>query len=209
MFRGKSLAPSALMPASAKSARRRRLALFARNFVKHPKMLGSIVPSSRFLIEEVLGRVDFARAKVIVEYGPGVGTFTAEILRRMRSDARVVAIEMNREFAAYLRTELSDPRLIVVQGSAADVQRILREHGLGSADYIISGIPFSTMPREVREAVLQASRDALAPDGAFLVYQFSSRVRPELERVFGSVSRRFEPLNILPAQLFFCERRAA
>ena len=172
-------------------------------------MLGSIVPSSRFLIGEVLGRIDWKRVQCIVEYGPGVGTFTAEILRRMRSDARVVAIEMNREFAAYLRTELSDPRLIVVQGSAADVQRILREHGLGSADYIISGIPFSTMPREVREAVLQASRDALAPDGAFLVYQFSSRVRPELERVFGSVSRRFEPLNILPAQLFFCERRAA
>jgi phospholipid N-methyltransferase len=190
-------------------SRRSQLILFARNFVKHPKMLGSIIPSSRFLINEVLARVDFEKARVLVEYGPGVGTFTREILRRMGPDARLVAIEMNREFAAFLRRELNDPRLIVVHGSAADVQRILREHGLDSADYIISGIPFSTMPREVRESVLRASRDALAKGGAFLVYQFSSRVRPELERVFGSVSRRFEPLNILPAQLFFCERKAA
>jgi phospholipid N-methyltransferase len=186
-----------------------RLALFARNFVRHPKMLGSIVPSSRFLIGEVLRRIDWRRAQCIVEYGPGVGTFTAEILRRMPADGRVIAIEMNPEFAAFLKRELTDPRLTVVEGSAADVRGILRGLGCERADYIISGIPFSTMPRQLREAVLRASRDVLAQDGAFLVYQFSSRVRRDLERVFGSVSRRFEPLNILPAQLFVCERKAA
>ena len=172
-------------------------------------MLGSIVPSSRFLIGEVLGRIDWKRVQCIVEYGPGVGTFTAEILRRMPAGGRLIAIEMNPEFAAFLKRELTDPRLTVVEGSAADVRSILRGLGCERADYIISGIPFSTMPRELREAVLRASRDALAPDGAFLVYQFSSRVRRDLERVFGSVSRRFEPLNILPAQLFVCERKAA
>ena len=197
------------MAVSAKSSRRRQLALFARNFVKHPKMLGSIIPSSRFLIEEVLERVDFARANVIVEYGPGVGTFTGEILRRMRSDARVVAIEMNGEFADFLKRELNDPRLIVVHGSAADVQRILREHGLGSADYIISGIPFSTIPAPLRERILRRTRAALAPGGAFLVYQFSTRVLEDLKRIFGYVGRKFEPLNVLPAHLFFCQPAAA
>ena len=66
--------------------------LFARNFLRHPNMLGSIIPSSRFLVEQVLGPVDWGRARVIVEYGPGVGTFTCEILRRMRSDAQLVAM---------------------------------------------------------------------------------------------------------------------
>lgn len=188
---------------------RKRLSLFARNFVKHPMMLGSVVPSSRFLINEVLGRVDWSRAKVVVEYGPGVGNFTAEILRRIGPQGRVIAIEMNGDFVGFLRQELSDPRLHVVHGSAADVQRILREAGHERADYIISGIPFSTMPAEVRENVLRASRDALAPGGAFLVYQFSTRVRRDLQRIFGSVERRFEPFNILPAQLFVCETTAA
>ena len=187
---------------------RKRLSLFARNFLKHPMMLGSVVPSSRFLINEVLGRIDWSRARVIVEYGPGVGNFTAEILRRMPADARLIAIEMNRDFVEYLERELADPRLRVVSGSAADVQRLLSEDGHERADYIISGIPFSTMPAEVRESVLRASRDALAPGGAFLVYQFSTRVRRDLQRIFGSVERRFEPFNILPAQLFVCERAA-
>ena len=167
-------------------------------------MLGSIVPSSRFRVSEVLDRVDWSRANVVVEYGPGVGTFTAEILKRLRPDAILIAIEMNGEFVRFLTSELPDPRLRVVEGSAADIRRILAEHGQTRADYIISGIPFSTMPDHVREAVLHASSAALAPDGAFLVYQFSSRVLPDLERIFGDVERRFEPLNILPAQLFFC-----
>ena len=53
--------------------RREQLLLFARNFLKHPRMLGSLIPSSRFLIDEVLQAVDWANARVIVEYGPGGG----------------------------------------------------------------------------------------------------------------------------------------
>lgn len=190
------------------SRTRKRLSLFARNFIKHPMMLGSVIPSSRFLVNEVLGRVDWDRARVIVEYGPGVGNFTTEILRRLGPDGRVIVIEMNRDFVTFLRREIDDPRLLVVHGSAADVGRVLREDGHDGADYIISGIPFSTMPADIRESVLRASRDALAPGGVFLVYQFSARVRRDLQRIFGSVERRFEPFNILPAQLFVCERAA-
>ncbi len=185
------------------------LVLFARNFFRHPKMLGSIIPSSRFLVGEVLDRVDWNRAKVVVEYGPGVGNFTSEILRRLPPDGTLIAIEMNPEFVQFLRAEMRDPRLRVIEGSAADVTRVLRELGFPRADYIISGIPFSTMPGDVRESVLRATKAALEPDGAFLVYQFSRRVLRDLERVFGPVERRFEPLNILPAQLFVCRRRAA
>lgn len=189
--------------------RKEQIALFARNFIKHPKMLGSVVPSSRFLIDEILGRIDWSRAKVLVEYGPGVGNITAEILGRMSPDARLIVVEMNPEFVRFLQNDLKDPRLQVVEGSAADVEHVLREAGHESADYIISGIPFSTMPPAVREAVLHASRAALKPSGAFVVYQFSRRVLPDLERVFDSVERGFEPLNILPAQLFVCARSAA
>ena len=48
------------------------LVLFARNFLKHPSMLGWPLPSSRFLINELLKWVDWQKANVIVEYGPGV-----------------------------------------------------------------------------------------------------------------------------------------
>ncbi|MDF3053596.1 MAG: ribosomal methyltransferase KsgA/Dim1 family protein [Geminicoccaceae bacterium] len=63
-----------------RASRSEQILLFGRNFIKHPKMLGSLIPSSRFLVNKVLGEVDWDRARVFLEYGPGVGTFTTEIL---------------------------------------------------------------------------------------------------------------------------------
>ncbi len=181
-----------------------QLLLFARNFFKHPRMLGSVIPSSRFLINQVLGKIDWKRARVIVEYGPGVGTITSEILRRLGPDGKLIVVETNAEFVHFLRSSIRDQRLHVVHGSAAEVGRYLAEAGVERADYIISGIPFSTMPQEVREDILRSTRASLQPDGAFLVYQFSPKVQPYLESEFSAVERAFELRNILPAQLFFC-----
>lgn len=182
--------------------RQHPILLFSRNFIKHPKMLGSVIPSSRFLIQQVLKRVDWDRARVFVEYGPGVGTITRHVLKRMHRDAQVVVLETNADFVDYLRGAIPDPRLHVVHGSAADVERVLEEKGLGKADYAISGIPFSTMPAELREQIVQSTRDAIRPGGAFLVYQFSSKVRADLERTFDTLQTSFEPLNVPPAHVF-------
>src|SRR3984957_808586 len=100
--------------------------LFALNFFRHPLMLGSIVPSSRFLIRELLKPVDWNQAKVFVEYGPGVGVITTEVLKRMRPDAILIAIETNPDFVTYLRESIQDERLRVVEGSAEAVDEILQ-----------------------------------------------------------------------------------
>lgn len=182
------------------------LALFSRNFIKHPRMLGSLIPSSRFLVKRLLDQVDWGKATTIVEYGPGVGTITGEILRRLRPDGTLVAIDTNRDFARYLTRTLRDDRLHVVEGSAADAQENLRERGLGRADYVISGIPYSTMDPVIRERILQTTHDVLQPDGTFLVYQFTRAVLPFLRQVFPHVHQEFEPRNIMPARLFYCHR---
>jgi len=179
--------------------------LFARNFFRHPRMLGSIIPSSRFLVRELLKPVDWEQAKVIVEYGPGVGCITQEVLRRIRPDAVLIAIETNSQFVRYLREEMPDPRLHVVEASAENVDEILQRFGHSNASYIISGIPFSTIPAAVREKILLKTCEVLKPGGSFLVFQFSSRVFEDLKRVFRYVQRNFEPLNVLPAHLFFCQ----
>jgi phospholipid N-methyltransferase len=190
---------------SSQHSRNGDVLLFARNFFRHPRMLGSIVPSSRFLIKQLLEPINWGRARVIVEYGPGVGTITAEVLRQLRSDATLIAIEMNPDFVRHLSSSLNDRRLRVVEGSAEQVDETLRRFGFTRADYIISGIPFSTIPAPVREQILRKTCDVLEPGGAFLVYQFSTRVLQDLKRVFGYVGRRFQPLNVLPAHLFICQ----
>jgi phospholipid N-methyltransferase len=185
-------------------SRSEQILLFGRNFIKHPKMLGSLIPSSRFLVNHVLAEVDWSRARVFLEYGPGVGTFTGEILRRMRPDAVLVALETNSDFVRFLRTRMRDDRLHLIHGSAADAGAALAELGLDRADYVISGIPYTTMPPRLRESILRTTHSVLDRNGAFLVYQFTRAVLPHLQQVFGSVAQDFEPLNVMPARLFYC-----
>ncbi len=40
--------------------------VFARNFFKNPRMLGSIIPSSKYLVSNLLRDVDWNRARVFV-----------------------------------------------------------------------------------------------------------------------------------------------
>jgi len=181
-----------------------QLILFARNFFKHPAMLGSIIPSSPFLVNDVLSQVDWDRAQVVVEYGPGVGTITQQILKRLRPDGMLIAIELNPQFVSFLHEKIRDPRLHVVQGSAASALQALASLNLDRADYIISGIPYSLIPDPTRQEIMDQAREMLSPNGTLLVYQFTDAVLPYLQSSFGSVRQDFQLLNILPARIFAC-----
>ncbi|HVL79308.1 MAG TPA: methyltransferase [Sphingomicrobium sp.] len=182
---------------------------FLRGFLKHPVMVGSIIPSSRVLIERMLAPVDWESARVFVEYGPGVGTFTRPILDKLGPDSTLVTIDTNAEFTGYLKESIDDPRLAAVTGSASDVEAILADRGLGKADYILSGIPFSTLPPGVGEAIGEATARVIRPGGAFLVYQFSPKVLDFIKPYFERIERGFEWINVPPATLFWAWREPA
>ena len=176
---------------------------FLRGFLKNPVMVGSVIPSSRVLIDKMLGPVDWANTKLFVEYGPGVGTFTRPILDRLEPDARLVTIDTNPDFTRYLMQSIEDPRLIAVNGSAADVEKLLAERNLGQADYVLSGLPFSTLPPGVGDAIAEATSNVIRPGGAFLVYQFSPKVLDFIKPHFAPIRRGFEWINVPPATLFW------
>lgn len=175
--------------------------IFFRQFLKHPGMIGSVIPSSRTLVDAVLEPVDWDRARLFVEYGPGVGTFTRPILERMHPDATLIAIDLNLDFVAWLDAQIDDPRLRVVHGSAVDVRRFIREAGHQQADYVLSGLPFSTLPDGVGAAICAETRAALRPGGEFLIYQYSRYVLRLLAPLFGTISERLEWRNIPPCRV--------
>ena len=179
---------------------------FLRAFIKHPVMVGSIIPSSRVLIDKMLGPVDWEGTKLFVEYGPGVGTFTRPILEQLPADAKLIAIDTNPDFTSYLAESIQDDRLISVTGSAADVERILADHGFDKADYVLSGLPFSTLPPGVGTEIAKATARVTRPGGAFLVYQFSPKVLDFIKPHFERIDRGFEWINVPPATLFWAWR---
>jgi len=161
------------------------------------------------LIDRMLAPVDWENTRLFVEYGPGVGTFTRPILDRLGPDATLVTIDTNPDFTRYLKQSIDDPRLVAVNGSAADVEQILAERELGSADYVLSGLPFSTLPPGVGDAIAEATAKVIRPGGAFLVYQFSPKVRDFIAPYFAPIRRGFEWVNVPPAVLFWAYKGEA
>lgn len=178
-------------------------AVFFRGFVEHPRMVGSIIPSSRFTIAKMLEPVDWGKCEVFVEYGPGVGTFCRPVLDKMRGDAALVVIDTNPLYIEYLRRSIRDKRFHAIHGSAADVEKILADLGLKQADYVLSGLPFSTLPPGVATRIAKATHDVLKPGGGFLAYQFTAAVRDESRPFFERIDEGFEWLNVLPCKLYW------
>ena len=177
--------------------------VFLQGFVEHPVMVGSIIPSSRFTIARMLGPVKWDECKLFVEYGPGVGTFCRPVLERLPRDGRLIVIDTNPLYIDYLKATITDSRFIPVLGSAADVEDIVHAHGFDHADYVLSGLPFSTLPDGVGPAIAAATHRVLRPGGAFLVYQFSAKARDYMARHFSRIDGDFEWLNVLPCKLFW------
>ena len=177
--------------------------VFIEGFLKHPVMVGSIIPSSRFTIARMLAPVRWEECRLFVEYGPGVGTFCRPVLDRLRRDGQLIVIDTNPLYIDYLSATISDSRFTAVLGSAADVEAIVAAHGHDYADYVLSGLPFSTLPEGVGPAIAAATHRVLRPGGAFLVYQFSARARDFMARHFRRIDTGFEARNILPCRLFW------
>ena len=177
--------------------------VFFRGFVEHPKMVGSIIPSSRFTIDKMLGPVKWDECELFVEYGPGVGTFCQPVLDRLRRDGALIVIDTNPLYIDYLKKHFRDSRFHAVLGSAEDVEAIVRAHGYDHADYVLSGLPFSTLPAGVGPAIAAATHRVIRPGGAFLVYQFSARARDFMAKHFRRIDSGFEFWNVLPCKLFW------
>ena len=115
----------------------------------------------------------------------------------------LIVIDTNPLFIDYLKATITDSRFVPVLGSAADVEAIVRAHGHDHADYVLSGLPFSTLPDKVGPAIAAATYRVLRPGGAFLVYQFSAKARDLMAKHFKHIDAGYEPRNVLPCKLFW------
>lgn len=175
--------------------------VFLKGFIERPRMVGSIIPSSKATINAMLAPVDWANCKLFVEYGPGVGTFCQPVLDRLPRDGELVVIDTNPMFIDYLKRTITDSRFHAVLGSAEDVEAIVRSFGHEKADYVLSGLPFSTLPEGVAPAIAAATYRVIRTGGAFLTYQFSTVARQYTARHFERVSTGLEWWNIPPCFL--------
>lgn len=171
---------------------------------------GAVAATSRFATKTMLATVDWKKVRVVCDVGAGTGCISRRVLRHMMPDAKLFAVEINPRLTDLIRNEVDDSRLTVIQGSAADLHRLLPKHGVDGADLVLCSLPFSTIDRGLRHEIMHAINHSLSPGGQFVVLQYSARCMPRLLRHhFGHFRVRRNWLNIPPALIYTCTRASS
>ena len=183
------------------------MANFLLEYLRHPRRVGAVAPSGKGLAEKMMEPIDFDRAECIVEYGPGTGSFTEELCRRKRPETRLVLIEQNREFFETLKERFGQvENLVIIRGTAAKADQYLRRLGIDQADYIVSGLPFASLPKELSVQIFQATLRSLAVEGRFITFQYTLVKEKFFREYFLLEDMLFEKKNLPPAFVFVCAR---
>lgn len=195
--------------------------LFLRESFRSMRSTASVVPSSRYLTSALCEHIDFHRARVIAEFGPGTGAVTNGILARMRPDAVLYAIDMNPSFVDHLKRSSNDPRLVPVHGSASDLARIVDGASANGVDAVVSSLGLTSMNHSLRQSIYDQVRDCLRPGGVLTQYQYLTSQagcklsRNEfdeqrfLETYFDKVTTKWVYINFPPACVFTCRKNDA
>ena len=178
---------------------------FFQAFMKSPRVVASVIPSSVFLKRRVIEAAHLPDAQVVVELGAGTGGTTLSMLAALGPGGRLIAIERTADFVPVLEA-IEDERFDVVHGCASSIVEQLTSRGFEGADAVISGIPFSTMPAGLCKEIAGAIRDALKPGGRFVAYQFTDWVARYMRPVMGDPVVQHEILNVPPMRVFTWEK---
>jgi len=132
----------------------------------------SLFPSSRYLAKALLRRVDFTRARVVVELGMGTGAITTEILKRLGPDSVLYGFDLNPLFVAHLRQRIQDPRFVPILGKAENLAALLDQQGIRRANAVVSSLGLTSMRPRQRSAIVKQVTDRLAEGGVLAQYQY-------------------------------------
>ncbi|MHA6801311.1 class I SAM-dependent methyltransferase [Bounagaea algeriensis] len=185
---------------------------FLGSAVRKPRMMGAATPTSPAVAATVAQVVPTTGTPVVVELGPGTGSLSEGIHRRLPSGARHIGIELGAELAEHLRTH--KPWMEVVHGDARELGTLLGGLGVHRADAVISSIPWSLLDDEQQQRVLEQVTHILGDTGAFTAVTYlpvaqspnGRRFRDRLDRTFDEILTHTTWRNLPPILHYLCRR---
>jgi len=179
---------------------------FIKQYVSKPRTVGAILPSSKYLADKMIQNIDFTNARCIVEYGPGTGVFTEKILEKKAQDTLVLLFETNKEFYLMLKEKYaSKANIHIVNDSAENIEKHLLKHNISCIDYVVSGLPFASLPADVSSNILAETKKHLKKEeGRFITFQYTLFKKDFIGRYFNRIEIVREIRNVPPAYVFCC-----
>ncbi|MBJ8072151.1 rRNA adenine N-6-methyltransferase family protein [Bacillus cereus] len=178
---------------------------FLSQYITNPRNVGAVLPSSKFLADKMVESINFKEAKYIVEYGPGTGVFTNKLLEKRSSNTTLLLVENNKEFYLLLKEKYKKKKnVFIVLGSAENIDEYLQGYCIPYADYIVSGLPFSSLPPNVSKKILLTTTKILKEGGNFITFQYTKFKKNFLNQFFNRIDVKRELRNVPPAYIFNC-----
>jgi phospholipid N-methyltransferase len=148
---------------------------FFREFRRHGRDTGALLPSSPFLARALVSELRKPRGPAtILEVGPGTGSVTREIIRFLLPDDHVDAVEINPQFVAILQRRFDQEWVFRCRRDQFHIIRSAVEElpGEGEYDFIVSGLPLNNFPvAQVRE-IFKAYNRLLKPGGTLTYFEY-------------------------------------
>ena len=151
-------------------SRGRDALLFLLRWLRRPRGLGAVVPSSQALAAALARQIEPAAPGTVIELGAGTGNVTQGLFGAGIGAGDLVAIERETPFCATLAARF--PGLRVVQGDVLELESLLREAGIGQAKAVISSLPLLNFSKQDRRRIVSQAFSLLGPDGVFVQYTY-------------------------------------
>jgi len=91
------------------------------------------------------------------------------------------------------------PWLEVVEGDAADLQKLLADIGVDQVDAAISGLPWTLFPESAQRGIIDQVTKVLAPGAPFTTFAYSHVKRLPTQRRFrGVLESEFSEVRVTP-----------
>lgn len=178
---------------------------FIREYIRHPRSVGAVIPSSRQLAKQITTPISFDKAACIIEYGAGTGVFTKELILHKRPETRLLVIEANASFYKTLQSKYGHlERVHVIHGSAEHVAQYMQQYGVSKVDYIVSGLPFTSLPAALSSLILGQTAEVLGQEGKFITFQYSKLKHHFFRTFFSNIQIKKVNCNVPPAYVFTC-----
>ncbi len=169
------------------------------------KSIGSVAPSSKFLVNNMLKSIDFSKPLVIVEFGAGNGAFTKSLITKVHKQSKLISFELNDDFVQELSQRLGKhQQLNLIHDSAFNFEEHLQNLGVKKVDYFVSSLPLALFNAQQKSEFLKTCSNYLQADGKFLQYQYSLNSYKKLKQNFNKVGLGFTLINVPPAFIYEC-----
>ncbi|MDO7904791.1 methyltransferase domain-containing protein [Paenibacillus sp. JX-17] len=181
--------------------------LFLKSFLRNPKNVGSIIPSSRFLARKMVDQAPWPEMEAVAELGSGTGAITRFIYNQVQDSTKVLLFEMDETMRTNLQASYSTHSNFSCYPNATQLVKNMKWEGIQQLDCIFSGLPFFNFELEFREILVDQIYKALKPGGLFIAFQYSLQMKKALSKYFTIEKIDWVPLNTPPAFVYVCRKK--